>query len=136
MKSDASVLNAEGEIRFFKAFYYFQKVKKFGDVPWLETSLNVESAELQAARDPRKIVVENMLKDLDFAIANLPEKSSADRLTKYAALALKAEICLYEGTFRKYHNVVGGHEALLRLAATSYENNKFQFVLRLLYRSA
>ena len=59
---------------------------------------------------------------MEFAIANLPETSSADRLTKYAALALKAEICLYEGTFRKYHNVIGGHEALLRLAATTYES--------------
>ena len=122
MKSDPSVLNAEGEIRFFKSFYYFQKVRKFGDVPWLSTSLDLESAELQAPRDSRKTVVENMIKDLDFAIANLPETSSADRLTKYAALALKAEICLYEGTFRKYHNVVGGHEAMLRLAATSYES--------------
>ena len=45
MKSDPSVLNAEGEIRFFKSFYYFQKVRKFGDVPWQSTSLHQESAE-------------------------------------------------------------------------------------------
>lgn len=121
MKSDASVLVAAGEIRFFKSFYYLQKLKRFGDVPWLATSLNESSAELFNARDSRKVVVENMLKDLDFAITNLPEKSTADRLTKYAALALKVELCLYEGTFRKYHNVVGGHDALLREAATTSE---------------
>ena len=121
MKSDPSVASAEGEIRFFKAFHYFDKVKQFGDVPWLENSLTPESPELFKARDSRETVVANMLADLDFAIANLPPTSGADRLTKYAALALKGNVCLYEGTFRKYHNVVGGHEELLREAVVSYE---------------
>jgi hypothetical protein len=122
MNSDASVLKAEGEIRFFKAFYYFDKVKQFGDVPWLESSLTPESPELYNARDSRETVIANILADLDFAIANLPPTSASDRLTSYAALALKGEVCLYEGTFRKYHNVVGGHEELLREAATAYES--------------
>src|SRR5690606_21718649 len=52
---------------------------------------------------------------------NLPETSDTDRLTRYAALNLKADVALYEGTFRKYHNVVGGHEELLSIAATTYE---------------
>jgi hypothetical protein len=121
MNSDAGVLKAEGEIRFFKAFFYFEKVKRFGDVPWLETSLTTDSPELYNERDSRETVVANMLDDLDFAIENLPPTSGSDRVTKYAALALKADICLYEGTFRKYHNVVGNHEALLRKAATAYE---------------
>jgi hypothetical protein len=121
VNSDAGVLKAEGEIRFFKAFFYFEKVKRFGDVPWLETSLTTDSPELYNERDSRETVVANMLDDLDFAIENLPPTSGSDRVTKYAALALKADICLYEGTFRKYHNVVGNHEALLRKAATAYE---------------
>src|SRR5690606_197164 len=33
MNPDQSVLRAEGEIRFFKTFYYFEKLRKFGDVP-------------------------------------------------------------------------------------------------------
>lgn len=121
MDSDAAILKAESEIRFFKAFFYFEKVKKFGDVPWLETSLTTDSPELYNERDSRETVVANMLDELDFAIENLPPASSSDRVTKYAALALKADICLYEGTFRKYHNIVGNHEALLREAATAYE---------------
>lgn len=121
MNKDAAVLRGEAEIRFFKAFYYFDKVKQFGDVPWLSSSLTPESEDLYRARDSREIVIANVLADLDFAIANLPETSSADRVTKYAALNLKGDVCLYEGTFRKYHNVVGGHEELLREAATSYE---------------
>ncbi len=121
MTPDATLPVAEAEIRFFKSYYYFEKVKKFGDVPWLDKSLSVDSPELSLPRDSRKTVIENMLKDIDFAIANLPETSGADRITRYAALALKVELCLYEGTFRKYHNVIGDDNALLRMAATAAE---------------
>lgn len=130
MPKSAALSTAEGEIRFFKAFLYFIKVKRYGDVPWLETALTTESAELFAARDSRKTVIANMLKDLDFAIANLPEKSATDRLTKFAALAFKADVCLYEGTFRKYHKL-GDHESLLKEAVTAAEliMNSKQFSL-------
>lgn len=121
MNKDAAVLRGEAEIRFFKAFHYFEKVKQFGDVPWLSSSLTPESDDLFKGRDSREVVVANILADLDFAIANLPETSALDRVTKYAALNLKGDVCLYEGTFRKYHNVAGGHEELLREAATAYE---------------
>ena len=120
MKKDPNLLLYEAEIRFFKSFFYFIKVKTFGDVPWLEHDLGTDSEDLQRARDPRKIVVSNMLKDLDFAIANLPEKSTTDRLTKSAALAFKAEVCLFEGTFRKYHKL-GDHESLLKDAVSASE---------------
>ena len=119
---DASVLQAQGEILFFKTFFYFSKLKKFGDVPWFTKSLTPESEDLTAARAPRETVVANMLTDIDFSIANLPATSPDDRLTKYAALALKAEICLYEGTFIKYHNLSGNSEDLLRKAVTAYES--------------
>ena len=120
MEKSDGLLKSEGEIRFFKAFYYFIKVKTFGDVPWLEHDLQTDSDDLKRARDPRGTVIGNMLKDLDFAIASLPESSGSDRLTKYAALAFKAEVCLYEGTFLKSRNL-DGHEALLREAVNACE---------------
>jgi hypothetical protein len=120
MQSNADILRYEAEIRFFKAFYYFIKVKTFGDVPWLEHDLNIDSPELLNARDSRKIVVANMLKDLDFAITNLPETSPTDRLTSHAAAAFKAEVCLFEGTFRKYHDL-GDYEPMLREAVKASE---------------
>ena len=120
MTKDAALATAEAEIRFFRAFYYFAKVKRYGDVPWLEHVLQIDSEELFYARDSRETVTANILKDLDAAIANLPETSAADRLTKFAALAFKVEVCLYEGTFRKYHKLAG-HEALLREAVAASE---------------
>lgn len=121
IEKDADFLKYEGELRFFKTWYYFQKLVEFGDVPWLDRDLNIDSEELFQARDSREIVVSNMLNDLDFAITNLPEKSSLNRLTKYAALAFKSEVCLFEGTFRKYHNL-GNFEDLLKQSASAAES--------------
>lgn len=121
MPEDAATRKYEAEIRFFKAFFYFQKVKQYGDVPWIEHSLDTDSPELFNPRDPRQTVIANIMKELDFAIENLPETSNADRLTKYAALALKVDVGLYEGTFRKYHNI-GDYQELLRAAAAAAES--------------
>ncbi len=121
MQPSPALLVAEAEIRFFKAFHYFKKVKMFGDVPWLDTSLEVGSADLQKARDTRQLVVANIMKELDFAVKNLPAASPADRLTKYAALALKVDVGLFEGTFRKYHGVGGEFLPLLRESAAAAE---------------
>ena len=85
--------------------FYWDKVVRFGDVPIYETDLNETSPELYNPRDPHKKVMDFVLKDLDFAIANLGEPTTENRVHKYAALALKSRIALWEGTFRKYHNL-------------------------------
>lgn len=121
MERDDEVNRFEGEIRFFKAYFYHKKVKQFGDVPWFDKDLQTDSEELLKPRESRKVVFDNLLADLDFAITYLPEESSAGRLTKYAALTFKAEACLYEGTFRKYHGL-GDHEGVLREGANAAES--------------
>ena len=99
--------------RFFRAYFYFEKVKRFGDVPWIDRQLGFYDDQLYAPRDSREFIMQKMLQDIDFAIANLPtskdEASAPYRLTKGAALALKSNFCLYEGTFRKYHNLTFGN---------------------------
>lgn len=96
--------------RFFRAFFYFEKVKRFGDVPWIDRQLGSDDEQLYAPRDSREVVMTHMLEDIDFAIANLPDRISTYRICKWTALALKAQFCLYEGTFRKYHGVnLEGH---------------------------
>jgi starch-binding outer membrane protein, SusD/RagB family len=92
--------------RFFRAFFYFEKVKRYGDVPWINRALDVsDTAELFKPRDPRTLVMDSILADLDFAAANIRTTSDASRtmITKWVALAFKARVCLFEGTFRKYH---------------------------------
>ena len=90
--------------RFFRAYFYFAKVKRFGDVPWYDKPLGSTDTELlNKPRDSRELILEKMIEDLDFAIANLPTGKSAYEVTKWTAMALKSRILLFEGTFRKYH---------------------------------
>ncbi|MBI9061870.1 MAG: RagB/SusD family nutrient uptake outer membrane protein [Marinilabiliaceae bacterium] len=95
-----------GEIFFFKAFDYFEKVKLFGDVPWLDRVLDTDSPELYGPRTPRVQVMDSVLMCINKAIDCLPSKGAAkpERLNKDVALLVKARICLHEGTFRKYHS--------------------------------
>src|SRR5690606_25281462 len=111
-----------GEVYFFKAMDYFEKVKLFGDVPWLTAELNVTSSELTDARTPRAVVMDSVMDILNKAIDWLPAKGSEQtgRINKNAALHLKARIGLHEGTFRKYHNIADG-EKFLRAAADACE---------------
>jgi len=114
------------EARFFRALYYWQKVKQFGDVPLYTTDLTDTSAvQLNMPRTSRKVVMAQVLEDLNFAVDNLPLPSAiaaADRgrLHKFAALTLKARICLWEGTFRRYHSL-GDDTQFIREAATAAE---------------
>ena len=89
--------------RFFRANFYFEKVKRFGDVPYYDRQLGSEDPALYNPRDSRELVMDKVIEDLDFAIENLSDKKDVYRITKWTALALKSRACLFEGTFRKYH---------------------------------
>lgn len=89
--------------RFFRATFYFEKVKRFGDVPWIEHELGSDSPELYRPRDSREFIVDKIIEDLDYAAAHLSDAVTTFRVNKWTALAFKSRICLYEGTWRKYH---------------------------------
>lgn len=91
--------------RFFRAYFYFEKVKRFGDVPWYDVQLGSADEALSNPRDSRELIMTKMIEDIDFAINELPKEVSTYRVNRWAALALKAQFCLYEGTYRKYHDV-------------------------------
>ncbi|HBL74793.1 MAG: carbohydrate-binding protein SusD [Bacteroidetes bacterium GWF2_42_66] len=97
----------KAEARLMRGWFYAEKVSKFGDVPWVEHELNVDSEELYAARTPRETVMEKVLADLSFACEHLPEDwgdgRAPGRLNRWCALAVKSRVCLFEGTWRKYH---------------------------------
>jgi len=113
-----------GVARFFRAFFYFEKVKRYGDVPWVGKPLEIDDPQLFAGRDPRTKIIDSIIADLDYATANIKTTTDASRslITKWVAYAFKARVCLFEGTFRKYHtnlNLAGTSAALLTLAATT-----------------
>lgn len=94
-----------GLARFFRAFFYFEKVKRYGDVPWIGKALDVEDPDLFKGRDPRTLVMDSVLADLNYACENITLTNDPTRslVTKWVAYAFKARVCLFEGTFRKYH---------------------------------
>ena len=53
--------------------------------------------------------MDSVLADIDYACENITSTSDATRslVTKYVAYALKSRICLFEGTYRKYHTELG-----------------------------
>jgi len=92
-----------GETLFFRAFDYWGKVKRFGDVPYINRYItDTSKSVLYGARMPHKQVMDSVLKDINFAIDHLPVNAADGRLNKNIALALKARVCLWEGTYRKY----------------------------------
>lgn len=94
-----------GEGYFFRAYYYFNLVQNYGDVPWLSKPLEPNSEELYNPRDARNVVVDSILLDLDKAIEYMSsgENSNGNRLNKEIALLFKSRVALYEGTWEKYH---------------------------------
>ncbi|MEQ9287082.1 MAG: RagB/SusD family nutrient uptake outer membrane protein [Cyclobacteriaceae bacterium] len=110
--SETIINRYKAEARLFRAWFYAEKVSKFGDVEWVDKILTIESEELYGPRTPREQVMDNVLADLDFAIANLPEEwgdgQNPGRMDKWVALAIKSRYALFEGTWRKYH---GGSNA-------------------------
>ena len=111
----------DGIARFFRALFYYEKVKRFGDVPWYDVVVGSGDKDLlNKPRDSRKYVMEKVLDDLDYAIANISETKDVYRITKWSALALKSRVMLFEGTFRKYHNL-GDWEVCLQESVKASE---------------
>ncbi|AXY76754.1 RagB/SusD family nutrient uptake outer membrane protein [Paraflavitalea soli] len=97
--------NYIGLARFFRAYFYFDKVKRFGDVPWINKTMPVGDSNLFNGRDSRLKVMDSVLADLNYACENIKATDDKTRslVTKYVAYAFKSRVCLFEGTFRRYH---------------------------------
>lgn len=111
-----------GVAQFFRAYFYFVKVRRYGDVPWYDQVLGSEDQELLVkARDSREFVMNQVLKDFQDAATSLPTKSTETRntrVTKWTALAFASQAALYEGTYRKYHGL-DNYEKYLEIAAST-----------------
>ena len=118
--------NYIGLARFFRAWFYFDKVKRFGDVPWISKPFAIDDPGLFNGRDSRTVVMDSILADLNYACENITATNDPTRslITKDVAYAFKSRVCLFEGTFRKYHvayNLGGSANQWLQEAATAAE---------------
>lgn len=99
------------EACFFRAYYYFELVKKYGDVPLLLKAVDdTQDPELEMPRTSRDKVIAQVYDDLEFAAQWLPDVDKVDswgHVTRQAAQAMIVRVGLHEGTFCKYHSIAG-----------------------------
>jgi hypothetical protein len=97
--------NYSGIAHFFRAWFYYNMVKLYGNVPWYSKALDPSDSSLYKTQDPRTLVMDSVMADLNYACQNITatKDASCTTISKWVAYALKARVCLFEGTFRKYH---------------------------------
>ena len=110
-----------GEARLLRGWFYADKVSKYGNVQWVDKEVTIDDEEiLYGTRDDREFVMDKVLEDLNFATENIPNSwgdgNAPGRLNRWCALLVKSRVCLFEGTWRKYH---GGTNADAWLQASA-----------------
>lgn len=110
---EAAANHWRGVARFFRALHYFDLLKTYGDVVWIDAEVqDVYSEEANSkVRESRVKIADNIVADLDFAAKNCyePAAAGANTVNKYVAAALLSRVALFEGAWEKYHAVQGGH---------------------------
>ena len=105
--STTNINHYVGEMHFFRAYAYFEKLKSLGDFPIVTKCLPDDLNVLveNSNRAPRNEVARFILSDLDDAIElmlNTAPTGGKNRLNKACAYLFKSRVALYEGTWLKY----------------------------------
>ena len=104
--SDAQRKHIESLSRFFKAYAYFCLLANYGDVIYVDEVLNESSEELMKSRDSRVVVADKIYNDLLFCEENIQDDLAAgNTINSTVVKAFLSRFCLFEGTWRKYHNI-------------------------------
>jgi len=114
-----------GVSRLYRAIQHYSIVRELGDCIWVDKYLTDskedKDAYLYSSRTDRDVVMDNVLEDLNYAVSNINKNgSSRTAINVNVAQAVKAEICLYEGTFSKYRSSQDGQKAADASRANRY----------------
>lgn len=106
------------QARFFRAYQSWLFFRDFGPGTIVKRVLEPSYEEVNAPRASRDEFVDFMIDDLREALAyGLPKESAIrngakeGRITEGAAYALLGRICLFEGTWQKYHTEMDSYPA-------------------------
>lgn len=103
--ADANKNHWMGLARLYRGYQHYKLVRSFGDCYWVDRVLEEKDQATIGARQNRDEVMDKILEDLNFAVANMSLNSgSRTAYNVYVANAIKAEVCLYEGAFCKYRS--------------------------------
>ncbi len=125
---DAAAKSAiEGQLKFIRAFHYFNLVRYFGDVVLVTKTLNSPNEAFDLVRSPQAEVYKQIETDLKDAVNLLPVTYPAagrGRVTKGAALSLLGKVYL---TLKRYPEAVTTLKQVLPLGYSLYANYKDNF---------
>ncbi len=134
-----------GETRFLRAYYYFELVKFFGDVPLSVDQRFLFGDQFEVERTPKALIYDQIELDLIFAIENL-EYTTPDigRATKGSAQALLGKVYLFQEKYIESADVLDdliafGPYSLVSDYATIFENdneNNSEAVFEIQYSDA
>ena len=88
----------EAEARFLRAYAYFNLVRFYGDVPFVDRTISPEELELQFTRVDQSIIFDQILEDFQFAVNSDLDNSSVSRASKAAAQVFLAKTYMTLGT--------------------------------------
>lgn len=122
-----------GETTFFRALYYMELVNRYGGVPMITKSYQLDdTAEaLNVKRASYEECVDSIVTWFDRAANYLPEEYASDadfgRVTKVAALAMKSRMLLYAASpwwgVRTYEEAADAAEEVIELCGGLGVNN-------------
>ena len=99
----------KAQIRFIRAFLYFRLANFYGDIPFFLQDISLEESR-RVSRTPYPEVMSALHRELDEIVGDLPTRDElkADdngRITKAAAMVLKARMYMYENVQRTGNSV-------------------------------
>lgn len=91
---DKSVLSRDkAEVLFLRSEFYFTLTEFYGGVPLYTEPPTIDNSKV--AQSTKEAVVAQILADLDIAIADLPDEAYTGHAVKASALALKAQVLMF-----------------------------------------
>ncbi len=120
--ADANRNHWMGVARLYRGYQHYKLVRAFGDCYWVDKELTTNDVTvLYGKRTDRDEVMDKVLEDLNYAVANISlNASSKTAFNVYVANAIKSEVCLYEGTFCKYRTQTENGKAADKTRADKY----------------
>jgi hypothetical protein len=115
---DATKKNLLGQVYFLRAFYYFDLVNLYGDVPLITVPLkNFADAYNVAKRETKENVYKQISEDLNQAKTLLPDGKYSGatekwRVSKGAVMAMQAKVALYNKNWADVVSIVTAMEGL------------------------
>ncbi|WP_298738484.1 RagB/SusD family nutrient uptake outer membrane protein [uncultured Chitinophaga sp.] len=98
------------ELRFLRAYNYFELVKRMGGVPLVTKQLiydySGDASSLQVPRAKEEEVYDFIAGEVDAIKEDLGNAGNVTRANKYTALALKSRAMLYAGSIARYNNLM------------------------------